>query len=253
METEYTKLLNNYTDPHHRARLLAAAAPHSGDWLHAMPIASCGLLLDDDAVRVAVGLRLGCAICEAHICQCGATVNTLGSHALSCRRATGRFQRHASINDLIWRALSRAGIPAVKEPHGLARDDGKRPDGLTLLPWHCGRSATWDVTVVDTLATSYLAHSAACAASAAEDAALRKTAKYTSLSQIHHFYPVAIETLGPLCASSVEFITDIGRRITAATCDPRETAFLFQRLSVTIQRYNAVCLANTFVFSDSTS
>ena len=124
---------------------------------------------------------------------------------------------------------------------------------IIIITWHCGRSATWDVTVVDTLATSYLAHSAACAASAAENAALRKTAKYTTLSQIHHFYPVAIETLGPLCASSVEFITDIGRRITAATCDPRETAFLFQRLSVTIQRYNAVCLANTFVFSDSSS
>ena len=114
------------------------------------------------------------------------------------------------------------------------------------------RSATWDVTVMNTLTTSCLAHSAACAASAAEDAALRKTAKYTSLSQIHHFYPVAIETLGPLCASGVEFITDIGRRIIAATSDPRETALLFQRLSVAMQRYIAVCLANTFVFSDST-
>ena len=43
---------------HHRASFLAASSQHSGDWLFALPIASCGLRLDDEAVRVAVGLRL---------------------------------------------------------------------------------------------------------------------------------------------------------------------------------------------------
>jgi len=33
---------------------LAATARHSGDWLFALPIASCGLKLDDEAVRVAI-------------------------------------------------------------------------------------------------------------------------------------------------------------------------------------------------------
>ena len=42
---------------HHRVSFLAASSPHSGDWLFASPIASCGLRLDE-AVRVAVGLRL---------------------------------------------------------------------------------------------------------------------------------------------------------------------------------------------------
>jgi len=35
-----------------------------------------------------------------------------------------------------------ANIPTVKEPSGLRRSDGKRPDGLTLIPWqerHLGR------------------------------------------------------------------------------------------------------------------
>jgi len=41
---------------HHRSSFLAASSPHSGDWLFALPIASCGLWLDDEAVRVAVGL-----------------------------------------------------------------------------------------------------------------------------------------------------------------------------------------------------
>ena len=38
-----------------RVRWRVVTAPHAGDWLLAMPIASCGLKLDDEAVRVAVG------------------------------------------------------------------------------------------------------------------------------------------------------------------------------------------------------
>ena len=247
IETEYNLLLKLYSEPNHRARLIAAAAPHSGDWLHALPIAACGLHLDDDSIRIAVSLRLGCALCQVHTCQCGASVDTLGSHAWSCKRNAGRIQRHAFINDLIYRTMIRAGIPAVKEPQGLVRVDGKRPDGLTLVPWQSGRSATWDVTVVDTLATSYITQSATNAASAA---ASRKTAKYSTLSHSYHFYPVAIETLGPLSVNSLLFICELGRRTALRTSDPRETAFLFQRISVAIQRFNAVCLANTFVLSD---
>ena len=50
----------------HRASFLAASSQHSGDWLFALPIASCGLRLDDEAVRVAAGLRLGLDLCTVH-------------------------------------------------------------------------------------------------------------------------------------------------------------------------------------------
>jgi hypothetical protein len=92
--------------------------------------------------------------------------------------------------------LARADIPAVKELKGLVKIDGKRPDGLTLVPWLSGRCAIWDVTVVDTLA-AYVPQSAINAASAAKVATDRKIAKYGALNQSHHFFPVAIETLGP--------------------------------------------------------
>jgi len=71
----------------------------------------------------------------------------------------------------------------MKEPHGLVRDDGKRPDGLTLLPWNSWRSATWDVTVVDTLVNAYLQQSAITSASAAETAADKK--EQVQLTQRH--------------------------------------------------------------------
>jgi len=50
----------------------------------------------------------------------------------------------------------------------LCRSDGKRPDGLTLVPWQSGRSLVWDVTVVCPLADSYVASAAREARSVAE-------------------------------------------------------------------------------------
>jgi len=94
----------------------------------------------------------------------------------------------------------------MKEPHGLVRDDGKRPDGLTLLPWNSERSATWDV-MVETLGNAYLQQSAIISASAAETAAVRKRNKYSSLSGTHDLYfPVALETLGAMSVSTQEFL-----------------------------------------------
>ena len=38
----------------HRVSFVTAFRQHSGNWLFVLPIASCGLKLDDEAVRVAV-------------------------------------------------------------------------------------------------------------------------------------------------------------------------------------------------------
>jgi len=70
---------------------------------------------------------------------------------MACRaEGKGRSARHHRLNDLVWRA--NADIPALKEPSGLLRTDGKRPDGVTvtLLLWKQGKCVTWDVTVSDT-------------------------------------------------------------------------------------------------------
>jgi hypothetical protein len=174
VNVEFSTLTGRQTEAYHRAWWVAAVAERSGDWLHALPITSCGLRLDNEAMRVAVGLRLGCSLCQPHQCPCGAMVETRGSHALSCRFSAGRQARHHYVNDIAYRALVRAGVPATKEPKDLLRADGKGPDGLTLVPWNEGHFITWDVTVADTVAESYLAN---IFVAAAEAAAERKTAR----------------------------------------------------------------------------
>jgi len=104
----------------------------------------------------------------------------------------------------------------------------------------------WDVTVATTLADSYLRASSATAAAAAEMAASRKEVKYSDLPASISFQPIAVETLGPINESAVDFLRELGCMISNKFQEERQTAYLFQRLSVTVQRYNAVILHDSF-------
>ncbi len=44
---------------------------------------------------------------------------------------------------------------SVLEPSGMYRDDGKRPDGVTLSSWSKGKCLLWDATWANTLAKGY--------------------------------------------------------------------------------------------------
>ena len=70
-----------------------------------------------------------------------------GFTALFVRKLPRKTTRHHALNDLIARAFSSAGFPVAKEPSGLLRSDGKRPDDLTLVPWSSGKAPCCDVTV----------------------------------------------------------------------------------------------------------
>jgi len=87
---------------------------------------------------------------------CGKQVGASWTHGLACRKFAGQHFRHNAVNDLIKRALASAETPAVLEPTSLSRSDGKRPDGLTIVPWARGRFLVWDFTCPDTLASSHL-------------------------------------------------------------------------------------------------
>jgi len=67
------------------------------------------------------------------------------------------------------------------------------------------------------------------------------------LASTHIVYPFAIETAGTWHEMAIELAQEIGRRITTITEDTRETAFIFERLSMALQRGNAVSFHNTMV------
>ena len=127
-----------------------------------------------------------------------------------------------------------------------------RPDGMTLITWQAGKNVTWDVTVTDTVADSYLNLSAACAGSAAEGAASRKETKYAGIDYSYTFIPLAFATYGPINDKGTKFPQELGRRLRTTSDDPRESAFVRQRISITLQRFNAIAFSDTFTSASET-
>jgi hypothetical protein len=198
------------------ARFKALQCRESGSWLHAIPSPNIGTLLDNTFFQVCIGLRLGCNLCTPHIC-------------------------------IINRSLTSIHVNSTLEPNGLSRDDGKRPDGMTLVPWIKGQSLVWDVTVVDTLADSYVLKTSEVSGFAAEIACKRKHSKYSSIiSSNYVFKGLAFETLGPWCKEAIDFIDVIGKRLIAESGDSKSKKFLFERISLAIQRGNAASIRGTF-------
>jgi len=238
-------------DPHNQARLLAVSSKESGAWLRALPVASLGNLLDDNSLRISVALRLGAVVSRPHSCVCSSVADARGYHGLSCRLSAGRHSRHAGINAIIKRALGTAEFPAQLEPAGLARSDGKRPDGVTLSPWSKGKCLCWDATVVCTMALSHFPASLSKAGAAASSAELRKSEKYRTLSNNFEFVPLGFETMGPWGPEAIRLIRDIGVRIKAITGEARAVDYLRQRISIEIQRGNAASVLGTFASSEN--
>jgi len=60
-----------------------------------------------------------------------------------------------------------------------------------------------------------------------------------AVSTQYLFAPISVETLEPLNTSACQLFGNLGRKISSSG-DDREGAFLFQRLLVLVQRFNAV-------------
>ena len=168
-------------------------------------------------------------------------VDQLGTHGLSCKRSEGRHHHHlhSAVNDILHRALRSAQVPArLVSP----AQTGKRPDGVTLVPWRRGKPLVWDATCPDTLAFSYRANATTGAGEVAAMAEQKKLIKYDSLAPNYDIAPVAIESLGAIGPLSRALL---GRRIKESTGEARAHEYLVQRLAVAVQQRNAVSIMGT--------
>ena len=242
----HKNLLDTCANETERARLLAVSRWKSGLWLQALPSANLGTFLDDSTFRISACIRLGAACVVPHRCQCGDKVERLGHHGLSCIRSAGRIPRHATLNDIIRRALVTAGVPAVLEPNGLCRGDGKRPDGMSLVPWKMGRPLVWDASCVDTLAASHLPTTSKSAGTAAAQQEALKRRKYSAIGNGYIFAAFGVETLGPWGPAAHKLYRDITKRLVDDSRDQKTGLYLGQRISVAIQRGNVASLLGTF-------
>ena len=119
------------------------------------------------------------------------------------------------------RDRSSAGISTSKEPTGLTRLDGKRPDSPLArgqardMGHHSGQYAC---SVLPPCIRSFCCWSR-------RTCRLKEGGQVFLSPQSFIFVPIALETLGAIAAGSLEFLTEVGWRLSAATGDARETAF----------------------------
>ena len=229
-----------------RARLTACQAFGSGDWLYAFPATTLGLHLSDDQTRTAAALRLGAPVSLEHICvRCGSLADPYGSHALTCPRSTGRHVRHSLLNDCVNRALNSTKIPTRIEPTGLLSGSNIKPDGITLIPWTCGKPLAWDVTCAFPLAASWSSTVLRNPSAVATAVEARKLQKYEGLQASFCFEPLSVETLGGIGESSQQLLKKMGSRLIEAASDTRAAFNFRQRLAIAIEVGNYACLQET--------
>ena len=63
---------------------------------------------------------------------------------------------------------------------------------------------------------------------------------------MHYFvHQIVIKMGGQWNTKAADLVADLGRRITQVTLEPLETQYVFQRISITLQRGNEIAFRNT--------
>ena len=103
----------------------------------------------------------------------------------------------------------------------------------------------WDYTCRDTLCQSNVAGTSEEAGKAAQQAETTKMTTYRELTMNYSVIPVAMETLGSWGPTGLKFIKDIGARISEATGEKKAKYYLFQAISIAVQRGNVASVLGT--------
>jgi hypothetical protein len=93
----------------------------------------------------------------------------------------------------------------------LLREDGKRPDGVTLIHWKRGRILVWNVTCVDTLAATHLDGRSRKSGPVALSAEKLKHSKYCSIKKSQTFVALFLESFGLWSPDAKELFKDISK------------------------------------------
>ena len=120
-----------------------------------------GLRLDDESVRIVIGLWIGAPLCFPYVWSVGLWPSWFELHREQCRAITqGTMPWTASSAERL--LLAPIDVPSILEPPGLFRSDGKHVDGVTIIPWEKGRALMLDVTCRDTYAPSCTSRIRSC-------------------------------------------------------------------------------------------
>ena len=130
----------------------------------------------------------------------------------------------------------------MKKPVGLTRQDGK-------WRWFCGSAAdlwlgmSWWCTLWQTHMWAWWLTQAVQQLNAQQ---VKSQPNMTSWYKQAACFNQSWKLLSALNESSVTFLFELGRKIASVSGDSRETSFLFQHISFSIQLFHSVLLHGSF-------
>lgn len=110
----------------------------------------------------------------------------------------------------------------------MCRDNEKRPDGVTPLPWEVDRQVVWDATCIETLAAANSVYYTVESGFAAKKCGKPKMPEVLQSGGSFDFCTLGFETLGRWGPSAISLVSAVGR-VFAVVSGDLDIALLFGR------------------------
>jgi hypothetical protein len=229
-------------------RFRAVSAPRAAAWLSALPChGPLNLSLAADQVQVTLQHRLGLSVAEpGEKCSyCGAGLDILGHHHMTCGSGDFRTSRHNRLRDSLSRLLSAAGMSPRLE-QGADERDLRRPADILVPDYKLGKSAAFDLTVVSPLTQHNLSGAGDFQYDAVSRAASLKheenDEKCAALNWL--CVPLAVDSYGQWCDEAHVAFAEIASRLSTRTKVTLSSALssIFNTLGVVLARHNAIAI-----------
>ena len=140
--------------------------------------------------------------------------------------------------------IESADLHSIFEPVGLDRGGGPKTRWSHVSSFKGDKELALDATCTYSLSASILYTTILNPGSASSAAEALKSLKYSQLVADIVFVPVAVETSCITGFAGCCLLTDVVRCISWATNNPSQTSYIFQQISVTIIRGNALAITS---------
>ena len=238
-ERSFAAMLSLAT-PIFRSHYLAAAAPHAGDWLSAVPNVAFGQALCSEEFRASVFLRLGVEQIAGE-----SSIERVGYAGLRTGQR-GWIHRHNVLRDVLHDVAKSADLAPHLETRSLIRSSDDRPGDITIPLWSRNRPAALDVTVTSDLQNTPNPAVDVAARDVRPEILERERVKLLKFEERCAregilFLPVVAHVLGGWNGDLMEVVHVLATRAHPRMQLDRSAAVarILTRLSVVLQRHNA--------------
>ena len=186
-------------------------------WLTSIPNLWSNTVIDPAAFRCLLKYSIGIPIMsEDQRCpDCGKNQDKFGHHALSCKVASGKIDRHNSIVEGISAQLKIAAINHRVEKSNPMSNSRERPGDLYMPEFDTYGEAYFDVSVISICADAYYNRADLGQLKGSDIRYKAKMKKYPDLGS--RFKPLVLESTGGWHAYSFEYLKKLADHIASRT------------------------------------